>query len=173
MGDAQGTRYSAGAGKRPNEGAGHAQRRFVAAVLGLAVLGLAVLCAGLLPPRTRPRRLTVHGRSMEPYLADGDRLLVLRPLRVRTGDVVAATDPREANRIVVKRVEHILPEGVYLLGDNPAQSTDSRQFGPVPHSRVLGRAVYRYYPRQRAGYLRRGATTAPGTSRASRPSPQR
>lgn len=33
-------------------------------------------------------------------------------------------------------------EGYFVLGDNPIHSTDSRVFGPVPLSSVIGKVVY-------------------------------
>lgn len=89
---------------------------------------------------------------MEPTLTPGDRVLVLR-LRPRPGDVIALLDPRGATRTILKRVAAIDGDELTVLGDNAAASTDSRTFGPVPRSSVLGRVVYRYAPAARAGRL--------------------
>jgi nickel-type superoxide dismutase maturation protease len=97
----------------------------------------------------------VHGDSMRPALEPGDRLLVMRLLPLRAGDIAAVGDPRDATRTMVKRVTSVGAEGVTVLGDNPAASTDSRTFGPVPAHLVLGRAVYRYWPEARRGRVRR------------------
>jgi len=108
------------------------------------------------------RRVEVTGGSMAPALLPGDRLVVVgRPAWSRLaasgrwpapGQVVAVRDPRRSARILVKRVAAVdrLEGTVTVLGDAPA-STDSREFGPVPRSSVLGRAVYRYAPAGRAG----------------------
>jgi nickel-type superoxide dismutase maturation protease len=98
-------------------------------------------------------RVEVSGPSMAPTLQPGDRLLLRRTRSVRPGDIVAASDPREPDRPVLKRVAEVSQEGVFLLGDNPEHSTDSRQFGPVPATSVRGKAVYRYAPSGRAGKL--------------------
>jgi signal peptidase I len=37
-------------------------------------------------------------------------------------------------------------DSVYVLGDNRANSLDSRYFGPVPRSNLLGVVVLRYWP---------------------------
>jgi nickel-type superoxide dismutase maturation protease len=99
------------------------------------------------------RRVQVHGDSMRPALEAGDRLLVVS-LRPRPGDVVAVVDPREERRVMVKRVSSVDGEGIVVLGDDPAASTDSRTFGPDDRPVVLGRAVYRYGPEARRGRLR-------------------
>jgi nickel-type superoxide dismutase maturation protease len=118
-------------------------------VLGVAVVGGAV--AGVL---LRPRRVAVEGRSMEPTLAPGDRLLVTRATHLHAGDVVAARDPRDHHRVVVKRVSAVLDDEVVLRGDNPRASTDSRIFGAVPRRAVVGRVARRYAPAWRAGPVR-------------------
>jgi len=42
---------------------------------------------------------------------------------------------------------YVVPPGmIYLLGDNRADSVDSRTFGPVPVSSVVGRVVARVFP---------------------------
>jgi nickel-type superoxide dismutase maturation protease len=102
-------------------------------------------------------RVEVHGDSMRPALEPGDRLLVVRPgfLRgLRSGDLVAVADPRQPERTMVKRVAMVGHADVTVRGDNPAASTDSRTFGPVPRELILGRAVYRYGPEHRRGKLR-------------------
>jgi nickel-type superoxide dismutase maturation protease len=99
------------------------------------------------------RRVEVAGESMQPALAPGDRLLVVRPTRARPGDVVAVADPRQASRTMVKRVAGHGADGVTVLGDNPAASTDSRALGAVPSSAIRGRAFYRYFPPGRRGRL--------------------
>jgi len=99
----------------------------------------------------RVGRVEVVGDSMRPTLEPGDRLVVSRLRRARTGDLVAVADPRQPERTVVKRLVAVAPSGLTVLGDNPAASTDSRVFGPVPPDAVRGRVVYRYHPVERRG----------------------
>lgn len=102
----------------------------------------------------RPRRLLVTGDSMRPSLLPGDRVLAIRARRVRAGDVVAVPDPRDAGRLLVKRVAAVRGDGVELAGDHAEASTDSRVFGPVSHASIRGRVVYRYAPAERSGPVR-------------------
>lgn len=122
------------------------------------LLATAAVPAGLLLVARVLRRVEVTGGSMRPTLEPGDRVLAVRARRARAGDLVVVRDPRDprdlrnAGRLLVKRVAAVGPHGVEVRGDNAAASTDSRVFGPVPA--VWGRAVYRYAPAARAGWLR-------------------
>jgi nickel-type superoxide dismutase maturation protease len=98
-------------------------------------------------------RVAVTGSSMEPALLPGDRLLVRKTATVHAGDIVAAPDPRQAGRTVLKRAGSVGAGMVWLIGDNPEHSTDSRHFGPVATGSVEGKVVYRYAPAGRAGRL--------------------
>jgi signal peptidase I len=79
--------------------------------------------------QTRDGRIYVDGRRLvEPYLPPGTRTEDFEPVEV----------PKD----------HLL-----VLGDNRAQSQDSRTFGPIPQSSVVGRAVLRVWPLGRASFL--------------------
>jgi nickel-type superoxide dismutase maturation protease len=102
-------------------------------------------------------RVEVVGDSMAPALLAGDRLVVLRvPCGAQPlpppGAVVAVRDPREPSRILVKRVASAdrSTGAVEVRGDAPRASTDSRTFGPVARSDLVGPAVYRYAPAGRS-----------------------
>jgi nickel-type superoxide dismutase maturation protease len=117
------------------------------------VIALATLASWAWWAWRQLERVQVSGLSMAPALQPGDRILVWRTSSVRSGDIVATPDPRQPARLVLKRVAEVGHEGVFLLGDNPGQSTDSRQFGPVPVTSVQGKAIYRYFPPARSGRL--------------------
>jgi nickel-type superoxide dismutase maturation protease len=83
---------------------------------------------------------------MAPHLHPGDEVLVdphaYRQKAPRPGDVVLAQHPYRRDLKLVKRVEDVLDVGRYRLrGDNPSESTDSRTFGTIPRSHILGRVT--------------------------------
>lgn len=88
----------------------------------------------------------VAGESMLPTLSPDDWLLVRVGGRVRPGDVIVAHRPDRRELRLVKRVTHRESAGWWVEGDNPAYSTDSRVFGPVPDELVVGRVLLRYRP---------------------------
>jgi len=106
--------------------------------------------------RWLPRRVVVAGNSMSPTLQSGDRLLVVPARRYREGRLVALRDPRDRDRVVVKRIDCVTDagQGYVVLGDNPDGSTDSRHFGPVARADMVGCIVYRYGPPDRVGRIR-------------------
>lgn len=85
----------------------------------------------------RRLRIRVSGRSMEPTLTDGTTVLV-KPGSAQVGDVVLV---KSEGAPILKRVDHVKPDGrLFLVGDGHA-STDSRDFGPIAPERVIGRVV--------------------------------
>jgi type IV secretory pathway protease TraF len=71
---------------------------------------------------------------MHPTLSEG-AIVLARRKKPQKGDIVIA---RAQGREVIKRVAHISPAQLYLLGDNSAHSTDSRQYGPVTNNDIIG-----------------------------------
>lgn len=100
-------------------------------------------------------RLQVAGDSMRPTLEPGDRVVLVRTRHLRPGDRAVVAYPRAPDRLVVKRVTGVSAGGLIVHGDNPAASTDSRDFGPVPPEEAVGRVLYRYVPAARRGRFRR------------------
>ena len=78
----------------------------------------------------------VNGRALlEDYVADRDR--------------VSWPSPPDSLR------DRTVPAGQYfVLGDNRMFSSDSRSWGFVPRENIYGKAVFAYWPLDRAGRLR-------------------
>ncbi len=45
------------------------------------------------------------------------------------------------------------PENYFVLGDNRPGSSDSREFGFVPSTHIIGRVIFRYFPINRLGRI--------------------
>lgn len=91
------------------------------------------------------RRVVVEGTSMAPTYRPGERLTVVRLVRARVGDVVVAPDPRSSERWLLKRCVAREDGRLELRGDNPSASTDSRDFGSLPASRVRWRVARAFW----------------------------
>jgi signal peptidase I len=74
-------------------------------------------------------KVLVDGRELiEPYL----------PAGLATGDFAAVVVP---------------PDTLWVMGDNRSNSSDSRSFGPIPQSTVVGRAFARVWPLNHTSFL--------------------
>jgi phage repressor protein C with HTH and peptisase S24 domain len=85
---------------------------------------------------------------MAPAIKHGDQLLVwLRPpRRLRPGTLVVLR--RTGGGLAVKRLVRVGTDGtVWIEGDNPFGSTDSRDYGPLPAAALVGRVFVRLWPR--------------------------
>ncbi|WP_367280689.1 S26 family signal peptidase [Ferrimicrobium sp.] len=98
------------------------------------------------------QRYEVVGDSMRPTLLHGDRLLILRWRWVPVGQILVVRDARSPDDLV-KRLIRRSRSSVWIEGDNTLVSTDSRQMGWFSKTGVVGWAIYRYYPPNRAGSL--------------------
>jgi len=142
-----------------------AGRTTVATALGAGVLLLSVRAL-----RSRIALIRVTGSSMAPSFEDGDRLVVRRTRRVRRGDAVVFRNPvpygdgvAEPLDWLVKRVSALpgdpvpsevresvgapeggqVPSGSLVVRGDAARSQDSRHFGYVPESALLGVVITR------------------------------
>lgn len=95
-------------------------------------------------------RVLVAGPSMEPSLRNGDWVLVRLTTRLRPGDVAVMAHPHRPDLRIIKRLVHREPGGWWVLGDRPDASDDSRKFGPVADSCMIGRVALRYKPLRRS-----------------------
>jgi len=71
---------------------------------------------------------------MHPTLRDGDLVVGWRS-RLRVGTIVIA---KRGDHEIIKRVERIEGDKVYVAGDNREDSTDSRHYGNIRRSAILG-----------------------------------
>nr|WP_269812925.1 S24/S26 family peptidase [Ornithinimicrobium sediminis] len=110
----------------------------------------------------------VRGRSMEPTLRTGDRLLVRlvdpaqrRPTdaaggraRPRAGDLVVVRlpdGPQGPRPWAVKRLRRVEPSGaLWVESDAPGVGVDSWTVGALPSDRLLGRVILRLPGRPRS-----------------------
>ncbi|KAI0080236.1 LexA/Signal peptidase [Panus rudis PR-1116 ss-1] len=120
---------------------------------------------------------TVYGPSMVPTMSvTGEWVIenrMVSPESLSRGDLVTFISPQDPARLACKRViglpgdvicvdptgqyapstEHVLvPRGhVWVMGDNAAQSRDSRTYGPLPMGLIRGRLVARIWPLRSIG----------------------
>lgn len=99
--------------------------------------------------RWLPRRLQQHealfvrrvsGQSMEPYVGPG-AVVIARGvfLRLKKYDVVVV---RQHGIEKIKRIVQLKDGKMFLVGDNPTKSKDSRHFGWVPVDWVVGKVIW-------------------------------
>jgi signal peptidase I len=50
------------------------------------------------------------------------------------------------------------PNQYFVSGDNRPHSLDSREFGTIPKEDIIGKALFRYWPLDRAGLIKRPET---------------
>ncbi|GIG68380.1 signal peptidase I [Phytomonospora endophytica] len=127
------------------------------------VTAIALLTAGWV--RLRYLVTRVDGPSMQPTFHDGDRLLARRGNHhADRGQVVVFRNPRpvgvpgsSSGPLLLKRVVAVagdevhmgatperVPAGhVMVLGDNAAQSLDSRHLGYIPAANIIGTVLRR------------------------------
>jgi inner membrane protease subunit 1 len=117
----------------------------------------------------------VQGPSMYPtFKGRGDEVVLVDAFtpwagRISKGDIVICSRPMasSSHEVVIKRVHAMekemvtlypdaqhadvrlveVPKGhIWLQGDNPIQSLDSRTYGPVPIALVKGRVLFQIWP---------------------------
>ncbi|XP_051885340.1 mitochondrial inner membrane protease subunit 1 isoform X2 [Pristis pectinata] len=117
------------------------------------------------------------GPSMEPTIKSYDVIisekLSRQFYRIEKGDVIIAKSPNDPKMNICKRViglegdkvstsgpldafksHRYVPKGhVWLEGDNLQNSTDSRNYGPVPYALIRGRVCFKIWPPHEFGFL--------------------
>jgi len=138
------------------------------ALILIACLLVVLVAAGYFLLDARSFRLTAA--SMEPTLhcarpaplcraSTADRVLALKYVLVSParGDLVVFHAPIKARAacglvpgaILIKRITRIDHGRYFLRGDNAGAACDSRVWGTVPRSSLIGRVVATYWPLRR------------------------
>lgn len=76
---------------------------------------------------------------MSPTLKEGQLILLTHSRNYKKGDVVMVY---YHGREILKRIQEYNDGQVYLVGDNPHESTDSREFGWLVDRHVRGKLVW-------------------------------
>jgi nickel-type superoxide dismutase maturation protease len=83
----------------------------------------------------------VVGASMAPKYPHGKVVVARRTKNPKVGDVVIVKHHKVE---LIKRVNQIHQDKVYVLGDNPEESTDSRHYGWLPLESIIGKVLGGY-----------------------------
>ncbi len=89
----------------------------------------------------------------------GDKI-VIRNSEVYVNDVlidepyIASKTPLWDGGYIKEDEPLIVPSGqIFVMGDNRPRSSDSREFGPVPISSIIGQVFFRYFPSDKMGII--------------------
>ncbi|OHA50545.1 MAG: signal peptidase I [Candidatus Terrybacteria bacterium RIFCSPLOWO2_01_FULL_40_23] len=92
-------------------------------------------------------RFVVDGKSMQPTFGEGEHLLINKLLykikKPQKGDIIVLRDPRDKQRLLLKRVFEIQKDKLEVISDN-IDGSDSRTFGSVNIENVVGKVFFRY-----------------------------
>ena len=89
-------------------------------------------------------RFVVYGNSMTPRLRAGQNVLsfnwaYLLGGKPKVGDILVV---KFNGKEMIKRVQEVRGDEVFIEGDNEHESTDSRHFGPISLDQVVGKVIY-------------------------------
>ncbi len=82
----------------------------------------------------------VDGQSMLPSLSPGQLIIAIKykPTKLTGRVVICYYDRLE----IIKRVKWVEQDQLYLLGDNPEFSRDSRFFGLISQEQLIGLVIW-------------------------------
>lgn len=90
----------------------------------------------------------------------GDRIMIgngevyLNGVLLKENYITAKTTLMEGG-FIQEGVEVTVPKGyLFVIGDNRPRSSDSREFGFIPVSDVIGKVFFRYFPPQKTGWIK-------------------
>ena len=80
----------------------------------------------------------VEGDSMRPTYVPGDTLLGLSWFKPQVGQTIVA---EHAGMPLIKRLNGVTDSQIWVIGDNPGHSTDSRMFGPLTKNALKAKII--------------------------------
>lgn len=95
------------------------------------------------------KRLRVVGESMLPLLQPGDEILLdpfaYQKSSPQINDIIVTQHPLQPNLSIVKRINGINDGDRYFVtGDNRKASTDSRHWGSIKSSDIIGKVTSQF-----------------------------
>lgn len=57
----------------------------------------------------------------------------------KVGDIVAV---KVHGKDIIKRIQKTHGRSIFVIGDNEKESTDSRDFGPIPQKDIVGKVIF-------------------------------
>ena len=115
------------------------------------------------PPDTLPEKFEDGDRMEEGWTALNDIAapasvgakggVEFRKLKLWRDSYFTYADQRESNIARFVDTFYVQPDHFLCLGDNSAQSSDSRKWGTVPERLMLGKAVFVFFPVNRIGLI--------------------
>ena len=100
--------------------------------------------------RMKDYRLSIKARGSSGFVVE-DQVV---PVRFRTRVDLSAPGWSSSLPFSGSSEEIVLKDDEYfVLGDNRPESSDSRSWGPVSGSRILGKVIFRYWPPRSFGKL--------------------
>lgn len=85
---------------------------------------------------------------MLPTFRPGEHLLINRFIykieKPKEGDVIVLKDPRDAQRLLLKRIAEIQNNILNVISDNTEEGSDSRIFGATDKKNIVGKVFFRY-----------------------------
>lgn len=93
----------------------------------------------------------IHGHSMVPVLPPGTTVWGWGWFKsLKPGQVIVF---RHDGREKIKRIDHIADDKLFVVGDHPETSTDSRHFGLIDQTDVIAKIIWPHSPKDRAESL--------------------
>ncbi|MEK7168569.1 MAG: S26 family signal peptidase [Patescibacteria group bacterium] len=89
-------------------------------------------------------KFKISGHSMEPLFLHGDKILTTNIFYLfkspQINDIVVFKD---ITNVFVKRITKIINDKYFVSGDNQNDSLDSKDFGAISKSQILGKFIYK------------------------------